>query len=67
MTFANIPPGVALFVDANTLVYHFTADPTFGIACTDLLDRIEHQHFQGVTSAQVLSELAHRLMTLEAQ
>lgn len=67
MTFANIPPGVAVFVDANTFVYHFTADPAFGAACTDLLDRIEHQQFQGITSAVVLSELAHRLMTLEAQ
>jgi len=24
MTFASIPPGVSVFLDANTLVYHFT-------------------------------------------
>jgi predicted nucleic acid-binding protein len=67
MTFADLPVGAAVFVDANTFVYHLTADPTFGAACTVLLDRIENQDFEGVTSAHVLNEMAHRLMTLEAQ
>src|SRR5947209_6681325 len=67
MIFADIPVGVAVFVDANSFVYHFIADPTFGAACTMLLDRIENQDFMGVTSAHVLNEMAHRLMTLEAQ
>lgn len=67
MSFATIPSGATVFTDANTFVYHFIADPTFGAACTVLLDAMEHQHFQGVTSAAVLSEMAHRLMTLEAQ
>ena len=67
MIFADIPVGVAVFVDANSFVYHFVADPTFGAACTTLLDRIENQDVGGVTSAHVLNEMAHRLMTLEAQ
>lgn len=67
MTFADIPAGVAVFVDANTFVYHFIADPTFGAACTTLLDRMENKDFEGATSAHVLNEMAHRLMTLEAQ
>ena len=34
MTFANIPAGTAIFLDANTLIYHFTNEPQFGSACT---------------------------------
>ncbi len=54
-------------MDANTFVYHFTADPVFGAACTLFLDRIDNGDIQGVTSAAALGEMAHRLMTLEAQ
>jgi predicted nucleic acid-binding protein len=67
MTFADIPGGVAVFVDANTFVYHFIAHPIFGVECTALLDRIEHQQIQGFTSAAVLGDVSHRLMTVEAQ
>jgi len=66
MTFGHIPAPAAVFLDANTLVYHFTNHPTFGLACTQLVKRIEHQHLAGFTSTHVLSEIAHRLMTLEA-
>src|SRR5438105_1711948 len=66
MTFADIPTGAAVFVDANTFVYHFVADAVYGAACTTLLDRIENLDVVGVTSAHVLGELSHRLMTLEA-
>jgi predicted nucleic acid-binding protein len=67
MTFAGIPAGAAVFVDANTFIYHFTADVVYGAACTALLDRIDNLDIEGITSAHVLGELAHRLMTLEAQ
>lgn len=66
MTFAQIPAGVAVFLDANTLVYHFANHPQFGPACTQLLKRIEQQELPGFVSTHVLSEVAHRLMTLEA-
>lgn len=66
MTFANIPSGSRVFVDANTFVYAILADPTYGVACKDILDRIENQDIQGFTSAHVLNEMAHRLMTIEA-
>ena len=39
MTFAQIPAAAAVFLDANTLVYHFTNHPTFGPACTQLVKR----------------------------
>jgi predicted nucleic acid-binding protein len=66
MTFDAIPLGTAVFLDANTVIYHFTAHPQYGIACTRLLERIEHQEIQGFTSAHVLADVAHRLMTIEA-
>ena len=66
MTFAQIPAAAAVFLDANTLVYHFTHHPTFGPACTQLVKRIENQDVAGFISTHVLSEIAHRLMTLEA-
>jgi len=66
MTFADIASGASLFVDANTLVYHFAADPLFGPACRQLLDRIKVRDIQGFSSTHVLSDLAHRMMTIEA-
>jgi predicted nucleic acid-binding protein len=66
MTFNNIPTGSAVFLDANTFVYAILAHPTYGASCTTLLDRVEQQDIQGFTSAHVLSEAVHRIMTLEA-
>jgi len=66
MTFADILAGEAIFLDANTLVYHFTSDPVFGAACSQLLQRVENQEIQGLTSTHVLTETAHRIMTIEA-
>jgi predicted nucleic acid-binding protein len=66
MIFTDLPAGEAVFLDANTLLYHFTADPKHGAACTDLVERIERQQLNGFTSTHVVSEVAHRLMTVEA-
>ncbi len=66
MTFADLVAGDVVFLDANTLVYHFVADPSWGAACSQLLQRIEHQEIQGMTSTHVLTEMAHRIMTIEA-
>ena len=67
MTFAALTRGAAVFLDANTFVFHFQPHPQFGPACTALLQRIELQENAGYTSTHVLSEVAHRLMTLEAR
>jgi predicted nucleic acid-binding protein len=64
--FDDLLSGAAVFVDANCLVYAVSADPRYGPACKRLLDRIDHQDLQGFTSAHVLGEMAHRVMTLEA-
>jgi predicted nucleic acid-binding protein len=66
MKFADLPAGSTVFLDANTLVYHFAADPQFGSACTDLVKRIERKELVGFVSTHVLSDVAHRLMTVEA-
>ena len=66
MTFGQLPAGVAIFLDANTLIYHFASDVTYGTACTQLLKRVELHHVHGFTSTHVLADVAHRLMTLEA-
>ena len=66
MNFISIPSGTSVFLDANVFVYSYADDPTFGNACTDLLERIEFKDLQGYMSASLLSEVAHRLMTLEA-
>jgi predicted nucleic acid-binding protein len=66
MTFNDILPGDAIFLDANCLIYAIFNDPRYGPACQRLLERIDNQDIHGFTSAHVLSEMAHRVMTLEA-
>ena len=66
MTFTVLPAGATVFLDANTLLYHFTADPKYGDPCTDLIERIERQELTGFISTAVISEVAHRMMTIEA-
>jgi predicted nucleic acid-binding protein len=66
MIFAQLPQGCSVFLDANTLVYHFQPHPLFAAACNQLLARIENQDFAGFTSTHTLTEVAHRLMMMEA-
>ena len=66
MTFVDLVPGDAVFVDANTLIYHFQPHPVLGMPCSDLLRRIENHELIGFTSTHVLSEVSHRLMTIQA-
>lgn len=66
MIFADLPSGAPVFVDANIFTYHFQPHPIFGPTCSGLLERIERQDLRGLTSSHVLTEVAHRLMTLEA-
>src|SRR5271155_1348447 len=66
MTFDAIAAGSTVFVDANAFLHYFTAHPRYGAACQKLLDRIENKEITGLTSAHVLSEVIHRLMTIEA-
>ncbi len=53
MTFLDLVAGDHVFLDANTLVYHFGPHPTFGAACNGLLYRIENQEPVAFTSTYV--------------
>jgi predicted nucleic acid-binding protein len=62
----KFPANASIFLDANTVIYHFTSDPKFGTACTELLKRVEKRELSAALSTHVLADVAHRLMTLEA-
>ena len=66
MIFADIPSGDSVFVDANVFIYNFAPDPQYGPPCRELLERIELGDLIGFCSAREFSDVAHRLMTLEA-
>jgi predicted nucleic acid-binding protein len=66
MTLDQVPAGAHVFVDSNILVYHFQPHPSFGSICNRFLERIERQDIQGYTATNLLGELAHRLMVIEA-
>src|SRR5271165_4109409 len=66
MNFLDIPEGESIFIDANVFVYAFAADPTLGPPCRDLVERIGRKELEAYLSTSVFSEIAHRLMTLEA-
>ncbi|MDX1945015.1 MAG: PIN domain-containing protein [Pirellulaceae bacterium] len=66
MIFRDLMTGDSVFLDANTFVYHFAADSKYGAACSELIQRIETGDVLGFTSTHVVTELAHRMMTIEA-
>jgi len=55
MTFVDLQTGDAVFIDANTLIYHFTNHAKYGAACTELVERIEHMEIQGFTPSHCLA------------
>ncbi len=66
MTFGDIVAGQKIFVDANTFVYALAPEPTFGPPCFQFLERIRRQEVEAFASSHVFSDVAHRLMSLEA-
>ena len=66
MTLADIAPRTRVFIDANTLIYHFAPHPVLQVPCRKFLERVYQNDVSGFTSTHVLSNVAHRLMTLEA-
>ena len=66
MTFGDLLRGDAVFVDANLRTYAAQPHPRWGVACLDLLQRIENQQLVGFTSVHVLAEASHWMMTIEA-
>lgn len=66
MTFADLVTGDTVFVDANTLIHLFQPHPQLGPFSHQLIQRIDNQDLAGFTSSHVVSEVCHRLMTIEA-
>jgi predicted nucleic acid-binding protein len=66
MILKDVANGETVFIDANIFIYACAPDPTLGLPCQEFLERIERGDLHGVTSAHVLSNVAHRLMSLEA-
>jgi len=63
MNLSSIKIGTKVFIDANIFIYHFT-----GVSneCSDFLTRCEQGDIKGITSINVLLEVLHRLMMVEA-
>ena len=66
MIYSDLPAGATVFVDASVFIHHFEPNALFGPASTEFLERIENQEINGVTTTHIVSEIAHRLMTIEA-
>jgi predicted nucleic acid-binding protein len=66
MIYADLPAGATVFVDAGVFIHHFEPNALHGPAATEFLERIENQEINGHTATHVVSEVAHRLMTIEA-
>ena len=63
MKLESIPSKTRVFIDANIFIYHFTGVST---KCSDFLNRCERSELEGITSTNVLLEVLHRLMMVEA-
>ncbi len=66
MNFAQIPAGASVLLDANVFVYHFGRHAVLQPACQQLLERVARGDVVGFSSSDVLSDVAHRMMTIEA-
>ena len=66
MTFGDLLAGETIFIDANTFVYALAPEPTLGPPCYQFLERVRRKEIVGFTCTHVLSDVAHRLMSLEA-
>jgi len=63
LTLDQVPAGSRVFVDSTIFIYHFTRASE---DCRRFLERCEKGDLKAATSAVVLAEVAHRLMTIEA-
>ena len=63
MTLTEIKTGSTVFVDSNIFIYHFT-----GVSdeCSEFLERCERGELTGVTGMNVILNVLHCLMMVEA-
>jgi predicted nucleic acid-binding protein len=58
-----LPSGRLVFLDANILIYGLLAESE---QCLELMERCRAEEVAGVTSAEAIAEVCHRLMLKEA-
>ncbi|MGB9781720.1 MAG: type II toxin-antitoxin system VapC family toxin [Moorellaceae bacterium] len=63
LKFEKLPDGSQVFIDANIFIYHFSGTSK---ECTSFLERCEREEIFGFTTVNILLEVMHRLMMLEA-
>jgi predicted nucleic acid-binding protein len=63
MNLGHIKPGSRVFIDANIFIYHFTDRSE---ESSNFLSRCEKGEVYGFTSTNVLLEVLHHLMMIEA-
>jgi predicted nucleic acid-binding protein len=66
-SFAEIPQGSVVCVDANVLAYHFIEINQLTAASTLLLERGLRKEIALVTTPQIVSDVIHRIMLYEAR
>jgi predicted nucleic acid-binding protein len=60
---SNLPAGTDVFLDANIFIYTFGGQSN---ECRDLLRRCATEEVFGITTLEVINEVTHRLMLIEA-
>ena len=66
MIYTDLPAGATVFLDATVFIHHFEPNALYGPPASEFLERIENQEITGITTTHIVSEVAHRLMTMEA-
>jgi predicted nucleic acid-binding protein len=66
MTFADIPAGTRLFVDANVMSYYFLHVTSLFELCEPLFHRAVRRQITLHTAANVAADVVHRAMVSEA-
>ena len=59
----NLQRGADVFLDANVFIYAFSGRSN---ECRDLLRRCSTEELYGITTLEVVNEVTHRMMLLEA-
>ena len=64
---AQLPSGVAVFVDANILTLAITGTGALSQWCQQFLDRTRSRELTGYTATIVVAEVIHRVIVAEAR
>ncbi len=64
---SELPSGSLICVDANVLVYHFIQVERLSEASTSFLERGLREQIHIVTTPQLVSDVIHRVMMVEAR